>query len=267
MAKQKKLKKTAPEVFVDELKAQALVVAAHRIVQAVKKSIRLNLQRELEQRPEWVVNEHALVGVNADLADAETRLRETALDGFAELALKGPYFGVGVKEKLVLEFDRALALEWCRVNLPAAIAETVDEPTFLAAVKALPEPKRPTFVEFKMVPYATIAQDLRSVLPDEELVALLPRPEDLAVDVRPESKYPENWETVRQQVLQRDGYRCLRCGLGPENGRTLTVDHIWPVALGGGHELWNLRTLCQEQCHPALQIRVLEELPDAAEPN
>ncbi len=56
---------------------------------------------------------------------------------------------------------------------------------------------------------------------------------------------------VRRQVWQRDGGKCTF--VSPETGRKceslfgLEVDHILPVALGGGSDLDNLRLLCS--CH------------------
>lgn len=46
---------------------------------------------------------------------------------------------------------------------------------------------------------------------------------------------------VREQVFDRDGHRCLRCG-SPDN---LTIDHIKPVSDGGSNAKRNLQTLCQ----------------------
>ena len=260
----KKKKREAPEVYVERVRDEAVRVAALRVVQAVRKSVRLNLQRELEQRPEWILYEHDLADVNADLADAETLVRELVLEGFAELALKGPFNGIGVKERQVFEYDEDKALEWAKINMPAAITETVDIPTLKAALKAMPENKRPDWVKFTPIPYATIAGDLSSKVPQEELVALLPSAEDLEVDTKPPSKYPRNWKKIREQVLARDGDLCVRCGEGEEEGKTLDADHIWPIHLGGTHDLWNLRTLCEE-CHPAMQILTLEELQDVGE--
>jgi 5-methylcytosine-specific restriction endonuclease McrA len=48
---------------------------------------------------------------------------------------------------------------------------------------------------------------------------------------------------LRQQVFERDGFRCRRCGL-PSPVVTLVVDHVIPVSLGGLTELRNLQTLC-----------------------
>lgn len=263
MAKKKKRK--APEVYVEAVRNEAVRVAAARVIVAVKKSVRLNLQRGLEQRPEWILNELGLADALGELADSETQVRELALEGFAELALRGPFNGIGVKERTVFEYDEDDALEWARTNMPAAVIETVDLPTLKAALKAMPENKRPAWAEFIKVPYATIAGDLSAAVPQEELVALLPSAEDLDVEVKPLSKYPRNWKKIRAQVIARDGDRCTRCGEGEDDGKTLDADHIWPVSLGGTHDLWNLRTLCKEECHGKLQIRSLEELQDVGE--
>lgn len=52
----------------------------------------------------------------------------------------------------------------------------------------------------------------------------------------------------RWAVLKRDNYRCAKCGANPSNDHQveLEVDHIYPVAKGGGNALENLQTLCRE---------------------
>lgn len=53
------------------------------------------------------------------------------------------------------------------------------------------------------------------------------------------------WRRVRRIVLDRDGWRCRKCG---KAGR-LEVDHIVPLEAGGEpFELDNLRALCRD-CH------------------
>jgi len=49
---------------------------------------------------------------------------------------------------------------------------------------------------------------------------------------------------TRARVLERDDFRCRRCGTGPRYER-LVVDHITPVALGGSSDDDNLQTLCE----------------------
>jgi hypothetical protein len=53
---------------------------------------------------------------------------------------------------------------------------------------------------------------------------------------------------TRWEVLKRDNYRCVKCGASPSNDHTveLEVDHIDPVAKGGGNEIHNLQTLCKK---------------------
>ncbi len=51
----------------------------------------------------------------------------------------------------------------------------------------------------------------------------------------------------RWAVLKRDNYRCSKCGACPSSDHKieLEVDHIRPVAKGGGNALENLQTLCR----------------------
>lgn len=51
---------------------------------------------------------------------------------------------------------------------------------------------------------------------------------------------------MRYEVLRRDGFRCVRCGRGREDGVKLHVDHIKPVSRGGKSEMGNLQTLCED---------------------
>lgn len=51
---------------------------------------------------------------------------------------------------------------------------------------------------------------------------------------------------LRYEVLKRDGFRCVLCGRGREDGVKLEVDHIIPVSKGGRTTMSNLRTLCME---------------------
>jgi hypothetical protein len=51
------------------------------------------------------------------------------------------------------------------------------------------------------------------------------------IPVRPE---------IRQQVLERDGHRCLHCDTTDD----LQIDHIWPASFGGPPVPGNLQTLC-----------------------
>ena len=48
---------------------------------------------------------------------------------------------------------------------------------------------------------------------------------------------------LRFRVMKRDGFRCVYCGTTPDL-KSLLVDHVVPVAGGGGNEESNLATAC-----------------------
>ncbi len=50
--------------------------------------------------------------------------------------------------------------------------------------------------------------------------------------------------TIRDQIFARDGYRCVVCGLGRENGIEIQADHIKSKDKGGRATLENGQTLC-----------------------
>ena len=51
---------------------------------------------------------------------------------------------------------------------------------------------------------------------------------------------------MRYDVLRRDGFHCVRCGRGREDGVKLHVDHVVPVSRGGKSTMDNLQTLCED---------------------
>lgn len=62
--------------------------------------------------------------------------------------------------------------------------------------------------------------------------------------------YPPNdeWQALREVVLERDDYRCQGCGNGVADAAEHHVHHIVPLGAGGTNTLRNLITLCDE-CH------------------
>lgn len=50
--------------------------------------------------------------------------------------------------------------------------------------------------------------------------------------------------SLRYDIMKRDGFRCQICGATSADGVKLHVDHIVPVSKGGKTEYSNLRTLC-----------------------
>jgi len=55
-------------------------------------------------------------------------------------------------------------------------------------------------------------------------------------------------DSMRYDVLRRDNFRCVLCGMSAKDGAILHVDHIIPISKGGKTEYSNLRTLC-EKCN------------------
>lgn len=64
---------------------------------------------------------------------------------------------------------------------------------------------------------------------------------------------------TRFEVFKRDGFRCMYCGAHPP-AAILHVDHIDPVAKGGGNDIDNLVTACQP-CNAGKSDRLLADVP------
>ena len=59
------------------------------------------------------------------------------------------------------------------------------------------------------------------------------------------NKYLQDFtEEQKREILERDGYKCVICGKGIEDGIELHVDHIKPKDLGGEAIIENGQTLC-----------------------
>lgn len=62
--------------------------------------------------------------------------------------------------------------------------------------------------------------------------------------------YTNNWATISDAVIKRDGNRCTKCGCKSSPGNRLRAHHIIPVSRGGRTIQLNLKTLC-DNCHKA----------------
>ncbi len=51
---------------------------------------------------------------------------------------------------------------------------------------------------------------------------------------------------LKKQILERDNYQCVICGMGKKEGVELHIDHIKPKDLGGKATLENGQTLCSK---------------------
>ena len=56
--------------------------------------------------------------------------------------------------------------------------------------------------------------------------------------------FDEFTQAEKNEILKRDGYKCVVCGLGREHGLDLHVDHIKPRSLGGQGTVENGQVLC-----------------------
>jgi len=52
--------------------------------------------------------------------------------------------------------------------------------------------------------------------------------------------------TQKTQILERDGYKCVKCGRGKEDGVELHIDHIIPKEKGGKATIENGQVLCSQ---------------------
>lgn len=63
------------------------------------------------------------------------------------------------------------------------------------------------------------------------------------------------WRPFREDVLQRDGYRCVYC---LATGVALELDHVIPKSRGGEHSLANLVAACKS-CNSSKGTKSLSE--------
>lgn len=77
----------------------------------------------------------------------------------------------------------------------------------------------------------------------------LPRTDASVYDPMRKRRPPRS---VRNRILERDGYRCVQCG----STEQLAMDHIIPEKLGGSTDEDNLQTLCKN-CNSRKGARLL----------
>lgn len=65
----------------------------------------------------------------------------------------------------------------------------------------------------------------------------------------------------RFEIFKRDGFKCQYCGAHPPES-ILHVDHITPIAKGGGNEADNLITACSI-CNAGKAARLLSSIPQS----
>jgi HNH endonuclease len=65
-------------------------------------------------------------------------------------------------------------------------------------------------------------------------------------------------QSVRFEVFKRDSFTCQYCGLKAPEECVLEVDHITPVAAGGGNDILNLVSCCRD-CNAGKSDRMLSD--------
>lgn len=53
-------------------------------------------------------------------------------------------------------------------------------------------------------------------------------------------------DEIKEQIFRRDGYKCIVCGRGREDGVEIHADHKIPIDKGGTNTVENGQTLCSE---------------------
>lgn len=104
----------------------------------------------------------------ADVTDAENRIRAAALDAFAETGDKHPHPAVGI-QMTRLEYDTAEAIQFCRRAAPNAIK--LDKRAFERIARVGKDAGGPFDLDFVTIhkePQATIARDLSAYAGDKD---------------------------------------------------------------------------------------------------
>ena len=70
------------------------------------------------------------------------------------------------------------------------------------------------------------------------------------------NKYEKNKKLTHFDIFKSDDFRCQYCGKTPSDGVKLVVDHIYPIAKGGGADRFNLTTAC-EDCNTSKSNKLL----------
>jgi hypothetical protein len=135
-------------------------LAAQRLTLATAKEMRTAMEIAFEETPSFQAIRANIIDATQQIDELSEQLRELALADFKATGSKKPHPGVGIRVSTKLVYDPAVALDWAKTNVPAALV--LDTKTFEGFVKASTAPV--TFVSIVETPTATIATDLSEYL-------------------------------------------------------------------------------------------------------
>ena len=156
-------------------------------------------------------------------------------------------------EKSLIQFESELKkLPPCAQKNPTDRLSVLYCETELEMTKTVEDLIRPIVPEFHLVfhyvsPAGRSNYEREAVFSVHEMIDLLKEMKRTA-ESRTTAKYQRSLvsDSLRYDVMKRDGFRCVLCGRDVSDGIKLHVDHIIPVSKGGLSTMENLRTLCED---------------------
>ena len=129
----------------------------------ITESLRQERSASLAQ---WEMDNDGLLSQLKDHTEAcqqeEALLRELTIKAYQETGSKAPAPGVGIRERIVLQYDGKVAFDWAKAH---KIALMLDTKAFEKIAKA----GTPEFVSIRTELQATISQDLTKILNGDTL--------------------------------------------------------------------------------------------------
>jgi hypothetical protein len=135
-------------------------LATQRLMLATAKEMKGAMVKAFEETPSFQEIQANINDATSQIDELTKDLHELALADFKATGSKKPHPGVGIRVSTKLVYDPAVALDWAKTNVPAALM--LDTKTFEGFVKASTAPV--TFVSIYEVPSATIATDLSAYI-------------------------------------------------------------------------------------------------------
>lgn len=125
--------------------------------------LRTSIAQTIESQMLDELTRNTMPMVAARVYELEALLKQGALRYFAETEDKHPTPGVDIKVFTELEYDKSLALDYCREHLPSALK--LDSVKFERVAKVLAEEPLLSFVKQHETPRAEIRRDLGILAP------------------------------------------------------------------------------------------------------